>query len=213
MEAAGLRDILLSFPLVGAAKAERLAALAREVDAVGRRRLGRRRARALAGARRARARGRLPRRAATRGFARTGVQTPEEAADLAELVDSLPGPALRRPDDLPDDRRRPAPGCARAIDAIEARGLEVRGSARGGTPTFFTNHEVPEITEVRAGHVRLRRPHVHRERHRARSRTARCASARRSSAGRRADRGILDCGSKTLTNDPAEDRGAAAVTG
>src|SRR2546428_11666141 len=30
MEAAGLRDILISFPLVGAAKAERLAALARE---------------------------------------------------------------------------------------------------------------------------------------------------------------------------------------
>ena len=34
MEAAGLRDILLSFPLVGAAKAERLAALAGEATAV-----------------------------------------------------------------------------------------------------------------------------------------------------------------------------------
>ena len=32
MEAAGLRDILLSFPLVGPAKAERLAALASEAE-------------------------------------------------------------------------------------------------------------------------------------------------------------------------------------
>ena len=32
MEEAGLRDILLTFPLVGAAKAERLAALAGEAD-------------------------------------------------------------------------------------------------------------------------------------------------------------------------------------
>src|ERR1700738_3812246 len=32
MEAAGLRDILISFPLLGAAKAERLAALAGEAD-------------------------------------------------------------------------------------------------------------------------------------------------------------------------------------
>ena len=30
-------------------------------------------------------------------------------------------------------------------------GLEVRRVSAGGTPTFFTNHEVPEITEVRAG--------------------------------------------------------------
>ena len=91
MEAAGLRDILLTFPLVGAAKAERLAALAGEADVVGRRRLGRGRARALAGARRRRRRGGLPRRGRHRLRTAPACRRPRGAAELAELADSLPG--------------------------------------------------------------------------------------------------------------------------
>ena len=134
MVAAGLRDILLTFPLVGAAKAERLAALAGEADV------------AVVGDSAAVARGLSPALAAAgaevgflvevdTGFARTGVQTPEEAAELAELADSLPGPALRRPDDLPDaardgpeaarrdrrDPRRAASRCGRSAPAARRR--------------------------------------------------------------------------------------------
>ena len=75
MEAAGLRDILLTFPLVGAAKAERLAALAGEADV------------AVVGDSAVVARGLSPALAAAgtevgflvevdTGFTRTGVQTP-----------------------------------------------------------------------------------------------------------------------------------------
>ena len=112
MEAAGLRDILITFPLVGAAKAERLAALAGEARRRRRRRLGR--------GRRAGSRRRSPRRAEVgflvecdTGFARTGVQTPEAAAELARARRLAAGPALRRPDDLPDAARDGRRGSAR----------------------------------------------------------------------------------------------------
>src|SRR5438445_6156222 len=90
MANAGFDDILISFPLVGEAKAERLAALARSADmgvagdsaAV---------ATGLAGV--------LARHGVEvdflvecdTGFARTGVQSPEEAAELAALVERLEG--------------------------------------------------------------------------------------------------------------------------
>src|SRR5438552_7350902 len=84
MQAAGLRDILISFPLIGEEKAERLAALAREGElsvaadsaAVAR---GLSQALASAGAEA----GFLVE--CDTGFARTGVQTPKEAAELAEF--------------------------------------------------------------------------------------------------------------------------------
>src|SRR5262245_9688885 len=149
MEAAGVRDILVTFPLLGRAKAERLAALAGEAtvavaadsDVVARTLSG---ALAAAGAEA----GFLIE--VDTGFGRTGVQTHEQAAELAQLVDSLPG---LRFDGLMTYPTLPTTGPAlrAAIDAVEARGLAVRTVSGGGTPTFRTNHEVPEITEVRAG--------------------------------------------------------------
>ena len=150
MEAAGLRDILLTFPLVGAAKAERLAALAGEADV------------AVVGDSAAVARGLSPALAAAgtevgflvevdTGFARTGVQTPRARPPSSrELADSLPGlrfDGLMTYPTLPET----GPKLRAAIDEIRARGLEVRTVSAGGTPTFFSNHEVPEVTEVRAG--------------------------------------------------------------
>src|SRR2546430_8022350 len=149
MQAAGIRDILITFPLVGAGKAERLAALAREgelsvaADSVAVAR-GLSQALVSAGAEA----GFLVE--CDTGFARTGVQTPKEAAELAELVDELPG---LRFDGLMTYPTLPGTGPAlrAVIGEINSRGLEVRTVSAGGTPTFFTNHEVPEITEVRAG--------------------------------------------------------------
>jgi len=90
MADAGFDDILITFPLVGTGKAERLAELAADCrvavgadsDAV---------ARTLSRA--------LEERGGEidflvdcdTGYGRTGVQTPAEAADLAEVVDRLPG--------------------------------------------------------------------------------------------------------------------------
>ena len=202
MEAAGIGDILLTFPLVGAAKAERLAALAGEADI------------AVVGDSDVVARGLSPALAAAgtevrflveleTGFERTGVQTPDEAADLAELADSLPG---LRFDGLMTYPTLPGTGPAlrAAIDAIRARGLEVRTVSAGGTPTFFRNHELPEVTEVRAG------TYVYGDRSCIANGSVLledCALRVRATVVSRPtpERAILDSGSKTLTNDPAEE--------
>ena len=202
MEAAGLRDILLTFPLIGAAKAERLAALAGEADV------------AVVGDSDVVARGISPAltRAGTEvgflvecdtGFDRTGVQSPQAAADLAELVASLPGLRFDGLMTYPT-LEGTGPWLRAAIDEIRARGLEVEKVSAGGTPTFFTNHDVPEVTEVRAG------TYVYGDRSCIANGSvplADCALRVRATVVSRptAERGILDSGSKTLTNDPAEE--------
>jgi D-serine deaminase-like pyridoxal phosphate-dependent protein len=201
MEAAGLGDILLTFPLVGAAKAERLAALAGEATV------------AVVGDSAAVVQGLSPALAAAgvevgflveidTGFERTGVQTADEAANLAALADSLPG---LRFDGLMTYPTGPetGPKLRAAIDAVSARGLEVRTVSAGGTPTFFSNHEVPEVTEVRAG------TYVYGDRSCIADGSVPledCALRVRMTVVSRptADRAILDGGSKALTNDPAE---------
>jgi D-serine deaminase-like pyridoxal phosphate-dependent protein len=205
MQAAGLRDILISFPLIGEGKAERLAALAQEGElsvaadsaAVAR---GLSQALASAGAEA----GFLVE--CDTGFARTGVQTPKEAAELAELVDELPG---LRFDGLMTYPTLPGTGPAlrAVIDEVNSRGLEVRTVSAGGTPTFFTNHEVPEITEVRAG------TYIYGDRGCIGNGTVPledCALRVRVTVVSRptADRGILDCGTKTLTSDAVETVGS-----
>lgn len=204
MQAAGIRDILITFPLVGAGKAERLAALAREGEL------------SVAADSAAVARGLSQALASTgaeagflvecdTGFARTGVQTPQEAAELAELVDTLPGlrfEGLMTYPTLPGT----GPALRAVIDEIGARGLEVKTVSAGGTASFFTNHEVPEITEVRAGtylygdRACIANGSVPLED---------CALRVRATVVSRptADRGILDSGQKALTSDPVEPTG------
>jgi D-serine deaminase-like pyridoxal phosphate-dependent protein len=201
MERSGVSDILLTYPLLGPAKAERLAALAGEARmsvAADSAEVARGLSAALGPA--GVEAGFLVE--VDTGFNRTGVQSPEAAAELASLVESLPG---LRFDGLMTYPTQEGTGAKlrACIDAIGLRGLEVRVVSAGGTPTFFTNHEHPEITEVRAGTyiygdvscianravpledcaLRIRATVVSRPTH---------------------DRGILDAGSKTLTNDPAE---------
>ncbi len=74
----------------------------------------------------------------------------------------------------------------------------------GGTPAFFSHHEVPELTEVRAG------TYVYGDRSCIANGSVPledCALRVRATVASRPtpERGILDCGSKTLTNDPAEE--------
>jgi D-serine deaminase-like pyridoxal phosphate-dependent protein len=205
MQEAGIRDILISFPLVGEAKAERLAGLATEGDI------------SVAGDSAAVARTLSPalERAGAEvgflvecdtGFGRTGVQTAQEAADLAELVDRLPGlrfEGLMTYPTLPET----GPKLRAAIDEIQARGLEVRRVSSGGTPSLFATHDVPEVTEVRVG------TYIYGDRGCIANGTVPledCALRVRATIVSRptAERGILDCGTKTLTSDAVETEGS-----
>jgi D-serine deaminase-like pyridoxal phosphate-dependent protein len=201
MAAAGVDDILLSFPLVGEAKVERLVGLARTVtmSVVGDSEVV---ARGLsAGLSRAGLEVTFLVECDT-GFGRTGVQTPGEAADLAELVSRLPG---LRFGGLMTYPTLPATGAwfRAAITELRSRDLEAATISGGGTPGVFSSHETPELTEVRVG------TYVYGDRSCLANGTAvldDCALRVRSTVVSRPtrDRAVVDAGSKALTNDPAE---------
>ena len=185
MADAGFDDILLSFPLVGAAKAERLAALAERVKMT------------VVGDSAEVALGLAPVLArhvlevdflveCDTGLGRTGVQSPQEAAELAELVDGLPGlrfAGLMTYPSLPET----AEWLLAARDAVEARGLSVGRVSGGGTPTADAHPRARRRRRAprRAPTSTATAPASPTAR--CRSRTARCGSSRRSSAGRRAN--------------------------
>jgi D-serine deaminase-like pyridoxal phosphate-dependent protein len=149
MADAGIDDILITFPLVGEQKAERLAALASraKVGVVGDS------ASVAAGISAVLAREGVEVDFLVEcdtGFERTGVQTPEEAAELATLVETLLGlrfAGLMTYPTLPES----GPWLRAAREEIERRGLRVEQISGGGTPTARQTHEIGEVTEIRAG--------------------------------------------------------------
>ena len=194
MADAGFDDILISFPLLGAAKVERLAALA------GRIKIG------VVGDSAAVATG-------LRGVAvdflvecdtgggRTGVQSPDEAAELAALVEHLEGPRFAGLMTYPT-KPETGPWLRAAREAIERRGLTVDCISSGGTPTARYAHELAEITELRPG------TYVYGDRaciadgsvplENCALRVVATVVSRPTS-----ERAIVDAGSKTLTSDVA----------
>jgi D-serine deaminase-like pyridoxal phosphate-dependent protein len=200
MADAGVEDILLSFPLVGEAKAERLAALAERVKmtVVGDSAVV---AEGLSAV--------LARRGVEvdflvecdTGLGRTGVQSPEEAAELAELVEGLDGlrfAGLMTYPSLPET----AAWLQAASKAVESRGLSVERISGGGTPTADRTHELGLVDELRVG------TYIYGD----------CASIVNGSVPLEScalrvvatvvsrptrERAIIDAGSKTLTSDPA----------
>jgi D-serine deaminase-like pyridoxal phosphate-dependent protein len=199
MAEAGVRDILVTFPLVGRAKAERLAALSRTVRmsvAADSPRV----ARDLSDV--------LSLEGLSVGFlvdcdtglGRTGVQSPKQAADLAVLVDSLPGLRFAGLMTYPTEPES-GPWLGAAREMIEALGLQVGRVSGGGTPTAFRTHEIGEVTEIRAG------TYVYGDVNCIDDRTVSpedCAIGIRSMVVSRPtrDRAILDAGSKALSSDP-----------
>ena len=200
MADAGLEDILLSFPLVGTAKAERLAALAARVKMT------------VVGDSAAVAEGLSPVLArhgievdflveCDTGLGRTGVQSPEEAAVLAELVDGLEGlrfAGLMTYPSLPET----APWLRAAREAIETRGLSVERVSGGGTPTAHRTHELGVIDELRVG------TYIYGDRASIANGSVPledCALHVVATVVSRPtrERAIIDAGSKTLTSDPA----------
>lgn len=87
------------------------------------------------------------------GHQRCGVQTPQEALELAQQIAALPGlqfcglMTYPAPDDMPGVDRR-----LRAImDCLEAEGLECPVISCGGTPNLELGNQVTCATEHRAG--------------------------------------------------------------
>ena len=198
MADAGFDDIMVTYPLVGRQKAERLAALAARTTM------------SVVGDSVAVAEGLsdvLAARGVTvdflvecdTGFGRTGVQSPRDAADLAERISALPGlrfAGLMTHPSLPPS----GPWLKEARAETERRGLEVASISGGGTPRARHTHELGVITELRAG------TYVYGDR------TCialdcmsleDCAAHVLATVVSRptADRAILDAGSKSLTSD------------
>lgn len=197
----GLTDILLTFNLLGRAKLQRLVALARRV-----RRLCVTLDNAVVA-------GELDEamRAAglvlpvliecDTGGGRCGVQTPEEAAHLARIVEHLAGLRFEGLMTYPATGKIGETGAwlGEAKAALGRAGIETPVVSTGGTPDLYRAHEVAAATEHRPG------TYIYADRSLARrdAELADCALRVVATVVSRPteDRAILDAGSKTFSSD------------
>ncbi len=198
MADAGLDDILISYPLIGPAKALRLAGLARRarmgvaVDSG----MALDTAAAAAAASGAEI-GILVEFES--GANRVGVGTVAEALDLARRTAGTPG--LRFDGLMTYPLGAAAEGfIADAQAAFALAGIEIRTVSGGGTPTASTAHETPGLTELRVG------TYVYHDRATVAAGAAAlddCALHVVATVVSRPtpDRAVIDAGSKTLSSD------------
>jgi D-serine deaminase-like pyridoxal phosphate-dependent protein len=134
------------------------------------------------------------------GFGRNGVQTPEAAFGLAQTVMRLPRMDFQGlmtfPNRNPDTRLY----FERALELFKRAGIPVPVVSGGGTPALFSVHQIPMLTEHRAGTC------IYNDAMVVRSGTATWANCamrvRTTVVSRPTDtRAILDCGTKVLTSD------------
>ena len=133
------------------------------------------------------------------GGQRCGVESPQDAAELARLIGSLPnlhfGGLMTYPTNEHLD------GFVRATRSLlKDDGLPIERVSGGGTPTMWQAHTHPEVTEYRAG------IYVYGDRISLRSGAVTldtCALRILATVVSRPtpERGILDAGSKTLSSD------------
>ena len=199
MAQAGLDDILLTFPIVGAAKVEPLARLAR---------CTRRLAVMLDNETALEHVVRAAASAATTidiviefesGNRRTGVMRPEQARALGRAVEAAAGVALRGLGTHPlGDGAAAWAAEARALMAQD--GIEVPVFSGGGTPTMWQAHRCPGLSELRVG------TYVYHDRATVGAGAAELAECALHllttvvSMPER-DRAVIDAGSKSLTSD------------
>jgi D-serine deaminase-like pyridoxal phosphate-dependent protein len=200
MADAGFDDLLVTFPVLGPAKTERLAALARRA------RIG------VAADSEAVADG-ISRSVAAvgaevvvlvdcdTGYGRTGVQSPAAAVELARHVAGLPGLRFGGLATYPSTPAT-AGWLREAVEAVERAGLEVERVSGGGTPLAYRTHELGIVTELRAG------TYVYGDRACAANGSVPlddCALHVVATVVSRPtlDRAIVDAGSKALTSDLA----------
>ncbi len=203
----GLDDILISFPIVGAAKLRRLGALARRVRLTV----------AVDSAEAARGIAAAARTAGApvglmvecdTGGARCGVQGPEAAASLAEVIAAEEGVRFAGLMTYPPKGQVPATAAwlAAAILALRGKGLTPPVVSVGGTPDMYDAHELGLVAQ---GVVHEHRPgtYIFSDRYMATHGVGDlddCAlRVLATVVSRPTDtRAILDAGSKVLSNDP-----------
>jgi D-serine deaminase-like pyridoxal phosphate-dependent protein len=133
------------------------------------------------------------------GLHRCGVQTPQEASDLARLITRLPGLRFGGLMTYPSNENLD-PFVRGTKELLRADGIEVRCVSGGGTLAAFEAHTHPEVTEHRAG------TYVYGDRHGLEVGglpVEYCALRVMATVVSRptADRAILDAGSKSLSSD------------
>jgi D-serine deaminase-like pyridoxal phosphate-dependent protein len=197
---AGLRDVLVTYNVLGAAKVRRLRTLAdhpgaRLVVAIDNAVAARQLSGAFAGASE-------PLRALVEcdtGAGRTGTQTPAATVELAREVAGLPGLWFEGIMTYPISDET-----ARFFEAALAKlgraGLRANTVSTGGTPAYPLAHTIPGVTEHRAG------TYVFNDRATVAAGVATwddCAMRIRATVVSRPtpERAILDAGSKTLSAD------------
>ncbi len=197
----GIKEMLLTFNIVGAPKLRRLAALAGRTNistiadnpdvVVGLGQAGLAAGREIAVL-----------VECDTGAARNGVASPAAALELARLVDATPGVRygglMTYP--APGGRLASAAFLSEARDLINATGLETEVISTGGTPDMWKDDGLDVVTEYRAGTY----AYFDRSMVRAGACTVEdCALKVRSTivSVPTLDRAILDAGSKALTSD------------
>jgi D-serine deaminase-like pyridoxal phosphate-dependent protein len=198
MADAGIADIFIPYNILGGAKLERLAALARRarlsVTADS--------APVVQGLAAALAAAALELPVLVEcdtGLGRCGVQTPAEAAALALLIARSPGLRFGGLMTYPTAETT-GPFIQEAVRLIGAHGLAVERVSGGGTPGMWQAHLCPEVTEHRAG------TYVYGDRYILKSGAMSldaCAMHVHATVVSRptAERGIIDAGSKALSSD------------
>jgi D-serine deaminase-like pyridoxal phosphate-dependent protein len=213
MADAGLDDILISYPIVGAPKIARLAALARRVrltcavdNAVALDTVAAAAAQGQAGI------GVLVE--FDSGNGRTGVVSVEQALDLARIAAAKPFIKFRGLMTYPSSARS-AEFVTAAKPVFAAAGLPIEMVSGGGTPEAWSAHTVAGVGEYRVG------TYVYHDRATVGAGVAElddCALLVHATVVSRPtdDRAIIDAGSKTLSSDkvdPALGAGHGVVLG
>ena len=205
MAAAGLADILITYNILGPAKLERLTRLARQVQV----RVAADAPEVVEGLASAAQDAGIALTVLVEcdtGMGRAGVQTPEQALALAELIDGkecLRFGGLMTYPTLPSS----GPWLQRACELLDRAQLAPLMVSGGGTVEAYASHLYPQITEVRAGN------YIYNDLTtvaRGGAEIEDCAQQVLATVSSRptATRGILDAGSKALTSDPLRAGGA-----
>jgi D-serine deaminase-like pyridoxal phosphate-dependent protein len=197
----GLTDILLSFPIVGAHKTAHLLALADKIalitvtdsndvaDGIADRASGRNRAVGILVE-------------CDVGGERCGVQTPEQAMELAKHIDQYPQLRFAGLMTYPPigQIEKTRAWLTEALHQLKAAGLNCEHVSVGGTPEMYRAHEIGVSTEHRPG------TYIYSDRYMVAKGVgsfADCALRIITTVVARptADRAIIDAGSKTLSSD------------
>jgi D-serine deaminase-like pyridoxal phosphate-dependent protein len=208
MAGAGIRDIFLPYNIVGQTKLERLAALMKRAT-MSVTADSEHTARGLADA--AQQAGKpLPVLVEfDSGAHRCGVQSPQEAAALARLIASLPGLSFGGLMCFPNTGQLdPFVRETRAL--LQAGGLGIGRVTGGGTSCMWQAHTHRELTEHRSG------MYIYGDRNTVRNGAMtldECSFFVLATVVSRptSDRGILDCGSKTLSSDMLGQKGHGLI--